>query len=269
MLGDIYLCASMIDAASFEERVEAASRAGYAGIGMRPTHYAAARSSGLSGTDMRVMLDEQGVELIEIGFLTDWWEMGEKAARSREYEQELFELKDVLGGRHVMLITGPLDRPADDIAACFAGVCDRAAEHGLRVGLEFLPWTDAHNAAMAWRIAELSGRQNGGLVLDTWHINRGGTSEDMLRSIPARCIVAIQISDGGFDVVETDMIDALSRRMLPGEGEFGIRRFVELMESRGVTAPVGVEVLSDELRVLPPADAARLGIEATRAVLGR
>jgi sugar phosphate isomerase/epimerase len=269
MLGDIYLCASMIDAVSFEERLDAAARAGFRGIGLRPTQYASARASGLSDTDMRAMLAEFGLELIEIGFLTDWWEIGEKAARSQEYERELFRLKDVLGGRHVMLITGPLDRPLDDIATCFAGVCDRAAEHGLRVGLEFLPWTDAHDAAIAWHIAELSGRQNGGLVLDTWHVHRGGTTEDMLRAIPADRIVAIQISDGSFGVVETDMIDALSRRRLPGDGEFGIRRFVELVESRGVTAPVGVEVLNDDLRTLPPAEAVRLGIQATRAVLGR
>jgi sugar phosphate isomerase/epimerase len=269
MLGDIYLCASMIDAASFEERLDAASRAGYMGIGVRPTQYEAARACGRSDADLRAMLDEHGLEVFEIGFLTDWWDIGENAARSHERERELFRLKDVLGGRHVMLITGPLDLPFDDIAASFAGVCDRAAEHGLLVGLEFLPWTDVHDAATAWHIAELSGRLNGGLVLDTWHVHRGGTTEDMLRAIPAQRIVAIQISDGGFGVVETEMIDARSRRRLPGEGEFGIRRFIELVESRGVTAPVGVEVLNEDLRVLPAAEAARLAIEATRAVLGR
>ena len=39
MLGDLYLCASTIDRASFQERLDAAFAGGYAGIGLRPGHY--------------------------------------------------------------------------------------------------------------------------------------------------------------------------------------------------------------------------------------
>lgn len=39
MLADLYLCASTIDGASFQQRLEAASAGGYVGIGLRPGHY--------------------------------------------------------------------------------------------------------------------------------------------------------------------------------------------------------------------------------------
>src|SRR5271169_1035200 len=57
MLADMYLCASTIDGASFQQRREAASAGGYAGIGLRPGHHKAARAEGRSETDLRRMLD--------------------------------------------------------------------------------------------------------------------------------------------------------------------------------------------------------------------
>jgi sugar phosphate isomerase/epimerase len=84
-LVDMYLCASTVDGASFQQRLEAASAGGYAGIGLRPSHYQAVRAEGRSETDVRQMLETRGLELTEIGFLADWWETGELAARSRAY----------------------------------------------------------------------------------------------------------------------------------------------------------------------------------------
>jgi hypothetical protein len=40
-----------------------------------------------------------------------------------------------------------------------------------------------------------------------------------------------------------------------------------MIEGMGVTAPVGVEVLSDEMRALPVADFTRRAAEATRSAL--
>ena len=134
MLAEMYLCASTIDGASFQQRLEAASAGGYVGIGLRPGHYKAARAEGRSETDLRRMLEDHGLELTEIGFLAGWWESGDLAARSRAHEDQLYRLKESLGGRHMMLIGGPLREPIGTIAERFAAVCDRALDHGLMVG---------------------------------------------------------------------------------------------------------------------------------------
>jgi sugar phosphate isomerase/epimerase len=267
MLGELYLCASMVDPAPFAERLAAARDAGYQGIGLRPTHYKAARASGLTDADMRAMLDDHGLKLIELGFIADWWETGEKAARAELYEHSLYAIKDALGGKHVVMISGPITDGIDALADRFARVCDRAAEHGLRVGLETLPWTDIHDVGIAWEIASRSGRPNGGPVYDTWHLNRGGTTEEMIRRVPPEHVIAIQLNDGSYELVESELEDTFRRRVLPGQGDFRIAEFVALVESLGVTAPTGVEVLNDELRALNAAEAARLGIDATREVL--
>jgi sugar phosphate isomerase/epimerase len=257
----------MVEPAPFEERLAAARDAGYQGIGLRPTHYKAARASGLSDADMRAMLDDHGLELLEIGFIAGWWETGEKAVRAEAFERSLYAIKDALGGQHIMMISGPMSDGIDVLAERFAGVCDRAAGHGLRVGLETLPWTDIHDVRLGWQIASRAGRPNGGPVYDTWHLNRGGTTEEMIRAVPPDRVVAIQLSDGSYELAESELGDTFSRRVLPGHGEFQVAGFVKLVESLGVTAPVGVEVLNDELRALSTAKAAQLGIDATRKVL--
>jgi sugar phosphate isomerase/epimerase len=267
MLTDLYLSASTIDQAGWTERLDAATAGGYTGIGLRPTHYKAARAEGFSDSDLRAMLADRGLELIEIGFVANWWDAGNAASRTQAYERSLYRLKETLGGRHMMLISGPLTDPIDVLAERFAAVCDRAADHGLRVALEFLPWTQMRDAATAWQIAALSGRSNGGLALDLWHHRRGADDDDMVRRLPADRIVTVQLSDGTRQVVNGDLDDTFRLRRLAGSGEFGVAEFIRLLEGMGVTAPVGVEVLSDEMRALPTAEFARLAADATRAAL--
>jgi sugar phosphate isomerase/epimerase len=266
-MGPFYLCASMIEDASFEERVDAAAAAGYSGIGLRPTHYKKARATGLSDVDMVALLADRGIELLEIGFVADWWESGGKAERSRAYEQGLYRLADTLGGRHVVLLSGPLGAGTEALAERFAGVCDRAREHGLRVAVEPLPWTDMHDLAIVGEILALAGRPNGGIVLDSWHFHRGGSIPDMLRALGPDQVVTLQLSDGSYRRVGTDLEDTFHRRALAGHGGFGIPGFLALLDSLGVDCPLGVEVLNDELRALPPAESAALGLAATLEVL--
>jgi len=267
MLGDLYCCASMIDQAPFAERLAAVRDAGYQGVGLRPTHYKAARASGLTDGDMRAMLDDHGLKLIELGFIADWWETGRKAIRAEMFERSLYAIADALGGEHVVLISGPVNDGVDALADRFGRVCDRAAEHGMRVGLETLPWTDIHDVGIAWEIIARSGRPNGGPIYDAWHLNRGGTTEEMIRSVPPGQVIAVQLSDGSYELVESELEDTFKRRVLPGQGDFRVAQFVALVESLGVSAPTGVEVLNEELRALSPAEAAKLGIDATREVL--
>ena len=257
----------MVDPAPFAERLAAARDAGYQGVGMRPTHYKAARASGLTDAGMRGMLDDHGLKLIELGFIADWWETGEKAARAETFERSLYAIADALGGEHVVMISGPITGGVDAVADRFGRVCDRAAEHGLRVGLETLAWTDIHDVGVAWDVISRSGRANGGLIYDTWHLSRGGTTEEMIRRVPPGQVITIQLSDGSHELVESELGDTFSRRMLPGQGDFRLARFVALVESLCVCAPIGVEVLNPELRALSTAEAARLGIDAARKVV--
>lgn len=62
---DLCLCSGTVAKAGYEELLQAASRAGFDGLSMWPHHYESAQLSGLSIKDMKLMLDDYGLQLSE------------------------------------------------------------------------------------------------------------------------------------------------------------------------------------------------------------
>jgi sugar phosphate isomerase/epimerase len=257
---------------SFAERVAAAAKAGFAGIGVAIEDYAACRERGMSDAEMRRILDDHGIRAAELEFLQNWWWDDERGRRARAQEELFYAASDAFGARHINVgcaaARGTL--PAIEIVAeHFAALCDRAARHGPLVAFEFLPWSDVPDASAAWRLIDLADRKNGGILIDTWHYFRGAADPTQVRSVPADRFFLIQFDDADAVRVGGYMEDTTQRRRLPGEGAFDLTGFIRMLDAMGVNAPVSVEILSDEQRSLALDDAARLAHDSTRAVLDR
>jgi sugar phosphate isomerase/epimerase len=274
---DLVLCAGTLPrGVPFAERLRAASAAGYAWVSLWGRDHAAARAEGLSDADMRSMLDDHGLRVAEIDPAW-WWLPGATDVHLppefdteevfRFGEDELFAVADAMGGRSLNAVDvfgGSWG--IDDAAEAFAGLCLRAAEHGLLVHIEWLSWSRIPDLATAWKIVELAGQPNGGLNIDAWHLVRAGVTVEELRSVPGDRILGVQLDDGPL-AAEADLIDAtLHHRLLPGAGEFDLVDIVGALVDSGTTAPIGVEVFSDDLHQLGSDEAARQAFAATRAV---
>jgi sugar phosphate isomerase/epimerase len=249
------------------DRVRAAAAGGFSGIGLRPRDRAEALADGLSDAGARALLDDNGVALVELEVHRGWGLTGDAAEQARDAEQKMYELADAYGGGRHMMAVGEIEGDLDDVAERFAGLCDRAAEHGLAVAIEFLPWTSIPDAGVAWDIVRLAGRDNGGVLVDTWHHFRGAADDDLIRAIPPERIICVQFDDADADVVGTMLEDTIHRRRLPGEGSFDLDGFVRLMDDHGVHCPWSVEILSDDLRRRTAEEAAVAAGSAARAVL--
>jgi sugar phosphate isomerase/epimerase len=264
---ELVLSAGTLPEASFADRVRAAAANGYAGIGLRLRDYRRAQAEGLRTADARAMLADAGVAVTELEVVWDWAEPGDRGLRSRQKELDVYRMADAVGGRHV-IVNSSLGVSRDGAAELLAGLADRAAEHGLVVAVEFLPWTDIGDVTLAHDLVRRAGRRNAGVLVDSWHYFHGAADPDALRAVPASDIVAVQIDDSG--PREGDWLeDTMRRRLLPGEGMFDLVGFLRLLDAMGVNAPLGVEILSASLAVLPPVEAAYRAAEATRAVLRR
>jgi len=258
--------------APFEARVAAAAHAGYAGIGLLVDDYEALRASGHSDADLRAILAAHGQSVFEIEFLYHWMCRDERGRFARDLETRLLRMADALGVRHLNMgdVNPPEQAPPSDlIVERFAAVCDRAAGHGLLVGLEFLPWSGIPDAAAAGAIVQAAGRPNGGVNLDAWHYFRGAADPAALTAIPPDRYIAVALNDAAARVVGDLIEDTTRRRRLPGEGSFDLVGFLRLLDRHGVTAPLVVEILSDEQNARPIDEAAAAPLAATRALLKR
>lgn len=264
--GSLVLSHFSLGGISFAERVAAASAAGFDGIGLWVEDYRAIVASGTAPTDLRALADDHGVRVAEIEVL-DGWAALEPTPAHAERERAVLEMADVFGARHLQVM-GPFEGSTDDAAEAFAGLCDRAAEHGLLVAIEALPFTNISDFGIALAIADGAGRPNGGLCIDTWHHFRGANDDALIDAVPASRIVSVQLNDGTMAPEEDHYFtDTITNRRAPGDGEFDLRGVLRALSDKGVSAPLSVEVLSRELAALAPAAAARRLGEAVRALL--
>jgi sugar phosphate isomerase/epimerase len=277
---DLVLCSGTLRRDTpFAERVSAAAAAGFAGISLWGRDYAAARAEGLTEVDMTLMLADHGLAVGEMDPAW-WWLPGASEIHippeldSEDIfsfgENELFAMAEVLGARSVNAVDvfgGGWD--VDDAAEAFAGLCLRAAEHDLLVHIEWLPWSKIPDLRTALAVVRLADQPNGGLNVDAWHLVRSGTAIDELRAVPGRLIMGIQLDDGPIEP-EPNLVEAtLHKRALPGDGEFDLDGIVAALLATETSAPIGVEVFSDELHGRPAHQAAEAAATATRSVMAR
>jgi sugar phosphate isomerase/epimerase len=278
--GDTVLCSGTLPRAiSFRDRVQAAAAGGFSGLSLWGRDYRVARAEGLTDHDIRSLLADHGLSVGELDPAW-WWPPGAADVRippELDQEQiftftepELFAVADAVGARSlnaVDIFGGQWT--LDDAAGAFAALCDRAAEHGLLVHLEFLPWSRIPDLASAWQVVRTAGRPNGGLMLDAWHYFRGRPDPALLRTIPGGSILGVQLCDAPA-TPEADALHAtLHERLLPGDGELGLAALLRDLRATGTTAPLGVEVFSDVLAALDPVEVGVRAGASVRALLGR
>ncbi len=253
----------------FEERVRAAAEAGFAAMGLYVGDYQRLRAEGATDADLRAVLDQHGMRVVEIEALRGWSATGAERAAYLQTEQSVFAMSDALGPGHHVQVIGPYTGTLDDAAEAFADVCDRAAEHGLAAAIEFLPeMSNIPDAATAMQIVTAAGRANGGICLDCWHHFRGAADDGMLRAMPAEAIFTVQLDDGPRQRVDPDYYtDCTGHRNVPGDGDFDLTGFLRLVGEMGVCLPLSVEVMSVDLQPRPAGEVARRLAEATRAVV--
>jgi len=275
---DLVLCSGTIARHTpFRDRLSAAAGAGYRAVSLWGRDYQEARDEGYSDADLVALLDDHGLAVAELDPAW-WWTPGATSFSIppeldpidvfRFGEAELFRIGEVVGARSINAadVVGG-DWGITDAAESFAGLCDRAAEHGLLVHLEWLAWSRIPDLATALEVVRLADRPNGGLNVDMWHCARAGTTAVDLRMVPGEWVLAVQVDDGPAEPEENLIEATLHRRVLPGDGAFDLHGYVGALRAIGTRAPIGVEVFSDDLHALGAAEAAARAAQATRDLL--
>lgn len=252
---------------TFRELAEATARAEVPAIALTYQQYRHFAAAGESDADMAAAAAANGVRVVDIEALFGVLEP-DPSGRTSAFAERLFRLAEVFGAQSVGMHSN-FDGDVDAAANRLGDLCDRAATHGVAIGVEPVPVTGLSDLKIAWQIIERSGRRNAGLVLDTWHFFRGAGTIEMVRLLPGAAFRTVQISDGsivgppGLDYLE----DTLSNRLPPGEGEFDLVGIVRALAEIGASVAWDMEICSSVLDRLPGTEAAWRAAQATRSVL--
>ncbi|QZY50774.1 sugar phosphate isomerase/epimerase family protein [Leucobacter tenebrionis] len=237
---------------TLEERIAATAAGGWTGFGLVHAdlmEFQRARPL----EDIRRLLDDHGIEQLELELIEDWWADDDRRSASDAVRHDIFAAAEVLGAATVKV--GPdTAAPADPerFAESFDALATEAAEHGTRVALEFLPFAHTMHDLEAG-IELVTGVDNpaGGLCLDIWHVARPGTDYSVIaESLPGRYLFAVELNDASTRPVGSLFEDTVHRRLLPGQGSFDVPGFINAVRRTGYRGMWGVEMLSDRHRTL-------------------
>ncbi|MDA8044468.1 MAG: sugar phosphate isomerase/epimerase [Actinomycetota bacterium] len=254
---------------AFTDLVGAAASAGFDAVSVGAAVYRRALKDGLTAQDMRRILDDAGVAVSEVEGAGDWLTPpGDKPERWRQRvsDEELVELALSLGADNLLVTHFGTPAPVPEAAAAFAALCDQVADDGLSIALEFVAFATIMDLAGALEVVETAGRDNGGIIFDTWHFYRGHPDLEVLDSSSAARVLGVQVADGGAHVQGALEEDVLHRR-LPGEGVFDLAYLLRRLHSAGVRASFGIEVWDQALLARGPKAAAQELYAATRRIL--
>jgi sugar phosphate isomerase/epimerase len=226
--------------ASPPELISVAAAAGFRMVGIR---LAATPSVGVPPYDMLgdtpvvretlARMADTGVSVLDVEFL--------------RFEPELpagipegfLETGARLGAKYVLVMSAEpeeartLDR--------FGELCDRAAQFGLHVCLEFAIYTGVRTLAQAARMVKQAGRSNASILVDALHFSRSGGWPADIAGIDPSLFRYAQICDAAADM-PTDAAglirEARTGRLLPGEGVLPLAALVKALPA---TTPLAIE----------------------------
>jgi sugar phosphate isomerase/epimerase len=278
-ISDIELCASYwtvsgavypgapseISPFPLKERAEVAGRIGWRGMGfVLDDMNASITRYGLP--TVRDIFSDNGIKHVELEFLVDWHLVGEKRRASDVMYDRLLEVGAELGIKKIKIGGGIFEEGEPDVPAmraALATICERAAPLGIDIVIEFLPFASINSIDRGLALFEGLGTTNGGLLVDTWHVERGGMTAVDIRKIPRDLLRAVELDDAGPEVLGGLFNDSTHYRRLCGEGAIDIRSQIQAIVDVGYRGYWGVEVISAYHRHLPLEIAAQRAFDTT------
>jgi len=232
----------------FRDRVEAIARVGFKGMGLWHTdlyHILETRSL----PEMKQIFDDNGIVHVELEFLFDWFheEGSERKMQSDAEKLKLLGAAEALGARHLKVGDFFNQQIAmDQLSSSFAALCQDAANAGTSILFEVMPFAMIDNVADSLTMLEAADADNGGLMIDTWHIVKMGTPYAEVANIPQRFLLGVELNDGYLVTPEGMELttETTQHRAFPGQGEFDMPGFMNAIEAAAYDGPYGVEVIN-------------------------
>lgn len=250
----------------FRLRAEAASHAGYRGIGLK--HADLMRTLERYGyAGVRSILADNDLIALELEALFDWFHTDQRRAASDIVRHDLLKAAEELGAHHVKVAGDFMPDASRDIGPmhdAFQVLARQATQSGTIVSLEPIAFSNVPTLDAAMGVIGEAAGHGGGVMLDAWHITRGHFPLADIAKLPRGAIAGAELDDGTLTTVGDPISDTLDRRRLCGEGEFDLRGIIAAVQATGYDGPWGVEIISEEQRSRTLEEAAQRSFATTR-----
>jgi sugar phosphate isomerase/epimerase len=212
------------------EMVRVAARTGYRAVGLRLIAVNK-DSPGYPLMNDAVMMRETKAALADTGLRLSDIELVQITPETDVAALEPFIAAGAaLGARRIL--TAPYDSDHARLSDRLCAIANLAEPYGLSALLEFFPWTTVPDLATVAKIVTAASCPNVGILVDTLHFDRSGSSLSELESIPAEWLPMVHVCDAPSEkptTVEGLLHTARAERLPPGEGGIDIAAILARM----------------------------------------
>jgi len=131
-----------------------------------------------------------------------------------------------------------------------------------------MPRTDVRSLEQGARIVALAGRDNGGVLIDPIHFDRGGNVASDIDAVPPARFHYAQLCDAPAERprdTETLLYQARAERLMPGDGGLDLRGILCALPTG---LPLGLEIPMNQLaQTLPAVERTRRMRDKAEALL--
>lgn len=249
------------------DKIRIAGETGYEAIELWHDDIDAHLSKGGTIAELRKALDDYGLAVPTTIYLKGWIDTTGDVHRT-ELEECRRRMGQAVALRAEFVIAGPTQGHVDRTlaGANYNELLEEGRRLGVRPAMEFLGFVDDVNRIEdAIEIMNRSGHPDATIVLDPFHVFRGGGSMEAISSLKGSQIAISHFNDTPASPPRLEQHDR--DRVMPGDGHLDLKRYLQLLESTGYNRWLSLELFREDLWARDPREVARLGLEKMRAVV--
>lgn len=243
------------------DKIALAGEAGYTGIELWFDDVDDHVAGGGSLADVRAALDDNGLTVVTMIFLKGWWDLtGDMHRAATEECKRRMGVAAELGAKHY--VAGPPLGLVDlDVgAARYRELLELGLSLGVRPAAEYLGFAEQFNTIeKAVDLVARSGRPEGTIVHDPFHIFRGGGSIESVGSLNPEQIAVFHFNDAPDFPPRTLQHDP--DRVMPGDGRLDLKRLLGLLKQIGFAGWISLELFNRDWWRKDPRETVRVGLE--------
>lgn len=248
------------------EKIRIAGATGYRAIELWHDDLDAHIQRGGTLADVRQALADCGLQVPTTIYLKGWFETtgAEHLSELEECKRRMAQSVEV-GAEYI--IAGPPMGHADlELGGRnYRELLAIGREIGVKPAMEFLGFVEELNTIDgAWEVVQRADDPQGTIVLDPFHIFRGGGSMESIRKLTADRIAICHFNDIPAQPARIEQHD--KDRVYPGDGVYDLKGMLNLLRGVGYNRWLSLELFREDLWASDPVEVARVGLEKMRAV---
>lgn len=257
-----------VDTTPLDGALAAAKAGGFEAIELRRVDFERCAARGVDNAATLDLVRRAGLPVSAMGVEYGWiFATGSERERLFGVFRDSCENAVALGCGMMMSAIGPGSAPADEAVANIRRAGEIADAFGVRLTLEYqFQHPVVRSLDILRDLIGRAGAKNVGLLLDAYHLQRGGRPGRGFEDVPGAEIFYVQFSDvpdappPGLPPVD---------RLPPGEGIVGWTDLFGLLAEKGYDGWLSYEAPNPAHWRQPAAETARQGADATRRALSQ